>query len=137
MHAPFRSLLALIAWVTLLVPWQICTSDCHDAAVGIAVLHGCHGPCGAGCSAEAHHCGAEKSRSGDCEGGCEVCELTDIEFLVTPCSSDDLVIVAPELCVSVAQFDFCFDATSRLIVSDIPRPPPFGVECLRSVVLHL
>lgn len=59
---------ALLAWLVLMLPWQVCESDCQTAIVGILWSHSCHVPAAHG-ECTSHHGHGKHDLSG-CGGPC-------------------------------------------------------------------
>lgn len=67
MRRPLVTLAAVLAWIALCLPWQICASDCRTAIVG-GWQHDCHLPdAHAGCPHRGH--GHRHDGEGDHPGG--------------------------------------------------------------------
>ena len=54
----FRTGVALVAWVALLLPWQQCRAECHEKLEVAIVPHECHAACGNEGTAPEHDCSA-------------------------------------------------------------------------------
>ena len=133
---------ALIAWVALCLPWQICKSDCRTAVVG-GWQHDCH-------LAEAHdkchgHSHGDTTGTHPDAGGCGLCNLDEGDHdrlaipLVEPAAAPAFEDLGTEASLGVVPPAELHGLPRRVLCRGTGPPGTTGSNLvqLRSVVLLL